>query len=79
MMTLFFEIAGWVGAFILVTAYFLSSLKNDKISSQQGAQLNLAASVFLLVNAIYYVSYPFILVNAFWAIISIIKLIRVRK
>jgi len=78
-MKLYFEIAGWIGAFILVSAYFLSSFRDKKISTRQIAILNLIASLFLLINAIYFVSYPFIIVNSFWAIISIIKMIQSLK
>ncbi len=78
-MNLYFEICGWVGAAILLAAYFLSTFKSEKISKTQYVWLNLIASLFLAINAIYYVSYPFILVNSFWAIISVIKLLQVRK
>ncbi len=73
-MKLYFEIAGWIGAFILVSAYFLSSFRDKKISTRQIAILNLIASLFLLINAIYFVSYPFIIVNSFWALVCLLTL-----
>ena len=75
-MNIVFELFGWAGAGLLLFAYYLSIHKEKEKSPYRLPIINLIGSLLLLGNAIYFKMYPFVLINAFWAIISAKELIR---
>jgi hypothetical protein len=77
-MNIIFELFGWVGAGLLLFAYYLSINKEKEKSPYRLPIINLIGSLLLMGNAIYFSVYPFVLINTFWAILSMKELIRLR-
>ena len=75
--SLLFDVLGWMGAFLLLLAYALVSFK--KIAPDCGTYqwMNVAASVLLLVNTIFYGAYPSSFVNAAWAVIAFVAIVSI--
>lgn len=73
------DITGWIGSFLLITAYYQNS--RNKISAQSFLYqfLNVVGSIFLIVNTIYYGAYPSSAVNIVWVCIGFIYMIKNRK
>ena len=61
---------GWVGAFGLLAAYFLSLANRMSNESYIYLIINGMCSVFLIVNAAHLGAYPFVLINTLWALTS---------
>lgn len=78
-MTLMFELFGWIGAFLLLFAYYLSIKNKDNQGGYKLPIINLLGSLLLMANAIYFKVYPFVLVNTFWAILSLRELLKLSK
>ncbi len=71
-----FELFGWIGAGLLLFAYYLSINKEKEKSAYRLPIINLIGSLLLMANAIYFTVYPFVLVNSFWAVLSLRELIK---
>ena len=67
---------GWVGAGLLLWAFFYLTIY--KKSGDDGYYLlgNLLGSLGLLANAWYNNALPFVLVNTFWVVITIISMVK---
>ena len=59
-------IAGWIGAVMIILAYFLLILKRRRSASKVYHPLNLTGSIGVLANAAYYSAYPSATINAVW-------------
>ena len=70
---------GWVGAFGLLSAYFLISTKRLSPDSAKYQWLNLVSAIMLAINAYYIGSIPFIIINVFWAIVAAVSLAKAGK
>ncbi len=71
------DIAGWIGAALLLGAYALVStrkLDGDSVSYQL---LNLLGSALLIINSFYYGAYPSVGVNVVWIGIAVFSITRV--
>jgi len=75
-MSIVLEAFGWIGAFGLLTAFYLNSTKKLTIDSPIYQWLNLVCAIMLAINAYYISSIPFFIINAFWAIVAILSLSR---
>lgn len=78
-MDYFIEIIGWVGAVLIVGAYFLNI--NGKLSSASKPYIisNLAGGVFFTVNTLVHGAYPSMIVNIIWVFIAIAALLKKDK
>jgi len=65
---------GWVGAIILLTAYTLNILQKLETDSSYFLSINLVGGSLLTINAYITESYPFLVVNLFWVLVSIYQL-----
>lgn len=73
------ELIGWVGAGLLLSAFFYLTIfkkKGDNLFYLLG---NLFGSIGLLINAWYGDAFPFVLVNSFWVVITVISLVKKGK
>jgi hypothetical protein len=70
----FVDIAGWIGAAVLLVAYGLVSTRRVAGDSTAYQLPNMIGSVFLMVNTIHYGAYPSALVNLVWLGIAIYAL-----
>jgi uncharacterized membrane protein YedE/YeeE len=67
---------GWIGAAALLSAYWLVSTRKVTGDSTAYQTLNLAGSVLVLLNSLYYGAYPSVGVNAVWVAIGLFALAR---
>ena len=74
-----FDVLGWAGAFLLLLAYALVSFRKLEADSSAYQWLNIAASVLLLVNTIYYGAYPSSFVNAAWTVIAFTAILSIKR
>lgn len=75
-MSLFINIAGWLGAILILAAYFLISENKLKSSSAFYQILNLTGAILLIINTIYLGAYPSAFVNIIWVGIAAWSLIK---
>ena len=75
-MSIFFELIGWAGAGLLLTAYYLQNIR--RAQSPYPRWFNLFGSLFLLASALYTRTYPFVVLNFAWMVIAI-RVIVIRK
>ncbi len=69
------EIIGWIGSVLLLMGFCINIFKNISTNSLLYLLLNFVGSLFLTINAYINKAYPFILVNTFWMIFSLFKII----
>lgn len=72
------DLAGWLGAGLLLLAYGLVSFQKLRADSIHYQLLNAAGSCGLIVNTAYYRAYPSAFVNVIWIIIAIVASYRMR-
>lgn len=70
------DIMGWGGAIILLVAYTLNILQKLDNDSNYFLTINLLGAFLLTINAYSTGSYPFLVVNLFWVLVSIYQLCR---
>ncbi|MDX2196943.1 MAG: hypothetical protein NW207_11035 [Cytophagales bacterium] len=70
------DILGWIGASLVIAAYFLVS--NNRVSSSGSTyqMLNLTGGILLIINTFYLKSYPSMAINIIWVVIAVAALIR---
>ncbi len=79
METLIFDAIGWIGAFLLLSAYAMVSFKKLEADSLVYQGLNVAASVLLAINTIYHGAFPSSFVNIVWTIIAVFAILTVTR
>jgi len=75
-MKLLIDIIGWIGSVEVIAAYALNSYQKIKSDSFWFQFLNLTGAVFLIINTLYYHSYPSTFINVVWVIIAAVALIK---
>lgn len=75
-MEIFFQACGWIGAAGLLVAFYLNSTGKITASDKSYQITNLASAILLTLNAYYLGSYPFIIINVFWAAVALFSLIK---
>ncbi|HQY10735.1 MAG: hypothetical protein KTQ13_07405 [Ferruginibacter sp.] len=75
-MNYFVEIIGWIGAVLIVGAYFLNI--NGRLKSSSGVYIlsNLFGGIFFTVNTLVHQAYPSMIVNIIWVFIAIAALFK---
>ena len=77
-MQLIIDLAGWVGAGILLLAYGCVSFDKLRAESFRYQFLNAVGSCLLIVNTVYYRAYPSAFVNVVWIVIAFVASVRAR-
>jgi hypothetical protein len=77
MEVLIFDSLGWIGAFLLLSAYALVSFKRLAADSLAYQAMNVAASILLAINTLYHRAYPSSFVNIVWTLIAIFAILTV--
>lgn len=67
---------GWLGAGLLLSAFFYLTIFNKQGTNTLYLAGNLLGSIGLLINAWYFEAFPFVLVNAFWVVITLFSLLK---
>lgn len=75
-MDLLLQICGWLGAVGLLTAFYLNSTNKINANSKNYQLINFFSALLLTINAFYINSYPFIIINIFWASVALFSLYR---
>ncbi|MCG9910458.1 MAG: hypothetical protein MH137_04075 [Flavobacteriales bacterium] len=79
MSELFIDVIGWIGGAMVVLAYFLISSGKTTAKSVFFQFLNLAGSVFLIINTYAKEAYPSAVVNVIWVGIALYGFFRIWK
>lgn len=79
MTDLIVDLLGWTGSIMLVTAYWLNSKNRINAQTLLYQILNIAGSLFLMINTIYYGAYPSSSVNIVWLLIGLIHITAILK
>ncbi len=77
--TLFIDLAGWLGAALLLLAYALVSNRALAGDSVRFQLLNLSGGLLLAANSAYHGALPSVAVNAVWIVIGLHALLRARR
>lgn len=72
MLPIFVEIIGWLGAFLVLSAYVLLSINKISSNSSMFQILNLLGAIFLIINTYFLEAYPSMFVNVVWVGIAIL-------
>ncbi|MBZ5522603.1 MAG: hypothetical protein LAP21_10230 [Acidobacteriia bacterium] len=70
------ELAGWLGAALLLLAYAMVSFRKLRPDSVAYQLMNFIGSCLLVVNTVYLHAYPSAMVNIVWIFIAIVAYIR---
>lgn len=73
------DIIGWVGAALILLAYFQISKGQVQGNSAYYQWLNVVGSAFLIINTLYYGALPSTAVNVVWISIAIYMLIKISR
>jgi len=73
------EIVGWIGTFLLLTAYVLVSFKKLEGDSIKYQMINVVAGLCLVTNTLYHGAYPPSFLNAVWSIIAVVAIVTIGK
>lgn len=75
-MNYFVEIIGWIGAVLIVGAYFLNI--NGRLNSSSPVYIisNLFGGVFFTINTLVHHAYPSMIVNVIWVFIAVGALLK---
>ncbi len=78
-MNYFIEIIGWIGAVLIVGAYYLNI--NNKIDSTSALYIlsNLFGAIFFTINTLVHQAYPSMIVNIIWVFIAVAALLKKRQ
>ena len=75
-MEIFAQVVGWIGAFLVVLAYFLISYKKVQGDSRIYQLMNLIGAIGVGVNASYQEAWPSFAIQIVWGIIAIVALVK---
>jgi hypothetical protein len=73
------DVAGWIGAVLLLLAYALVSSRKLAGDSVRFQLLNLSGGLLLAANSAYHGALPSVAVNAIWIVIGLVALLRARR
>ena len=76
---MFYEIAGWIGALLLLTG-FIWALRKPNVSRKNGyLALNIFGSLGIIINTYNAGAYPAVFFNVVWASAALVMLIKQTK
>ena len=78
-MELYFQIAGWVGTLLIITAYFLTTRQYVVIKGKTDEWMNLFGAVGVGINVFHQHAWPAVALQAMWFIIAIASLVKAPK
>jgi hypothetical protein len=79
MTKLWIDICGWIGSIVILAAYFGISTGRLKSAAVSYQLLNVAGSVLLIINTVFYGAYPSSFVNIVWAGIGVMAMLHKQK
>ena len=73
------EIIGWIGAVLIVGAYFLNINGKLKSSSLVYIVSNLVGGIFFTINTFVHSAYPSMIVNIIWVVIAVAAIVKLNQ
>ena len=73
------EIIGWIGAVLIIGAYYLNINGKIKSSSAWYIVSNLVGGIFFTINTFVHQAYPSMIVNIIWIFIAVEALAKKKK
>jgi DNA integrity scanning protein DisA with diadenylate cyclase activity len=73
------EIIGWIGAILIIGAYYMNINGKLKSSSALYIMSNLLGGIFFTINTLVHQAYPSMIVNIIWVIIAVAALFKKEK
>lgn len=70
------NVCGWIGAIMVLSAYFLVSTRRVSGDSVFFQLLNLIGSALIIVNSFHFGAFPSVVVNGVWILIAVYALVR---
>jgi len=67
---LLIELVGWVGAFLILAAYFLDSNKKISPTSYQFQFMNFFGAIGIIINSFYHHAIPGVVLNVLWLMVA---------
>lgn len=77
--TVFIDVLGWIGALLVIIAYFMVSTRRVAGDALSYQLLNLSGGLLLIANTAFYGAYPSSVVNLVWVGIAVYALVTGRK
>jgi hypothetical protein len=74
-----YDVIGWIGAILILLAYFLVSTKKLSPTAKGFQLLNLFGAIGIVVNSLHYRAFPSAGLNAAWTLIAIYGLVKFFK
>lgn len=74
---MFSEIVGWIGAFLVIAAYFLVSTKKLSPTSTTYQLMNLLGALGVGVNVLVQKAYPSLAIQIVWGLIALFALYKI--
>ncbi len=78
-MNLVYDILGWLGSILILSAYGLNSYQKIKSDSLIYYMLNLIGGMCMIIYSIYKEAFPNMFINVVWVIVAIPAVIGVLK
>ncbi len=73
------QVIGWVGTVLIITAYFLVSLKRIDVSSKLYQLMNLFGALGVGINVFIQQAWPALTLQVIWGVIAVFSLAKMRK
>jgi hypothetical protein len=70
------EVVGWLGAVLMLSAYFLLTVGKMKAHSRLYQGLNVLAGAGVIINSAWNGAYPSVFINLVWIVIGMLGLLR---
>ncbi len=74
-----FELFGWIGAILVLLAYYLVSTEKTSSRSLSFQALNIGGAIFLVIYTYYCKAYASMSVNLIWILIGLLSVSKVKK
>jgi DNA integrity scanning protein DisA with diadenylate cyclase activity len=68
------EALGWIGAILIVGAYYLNIVGKIKSNSISYILCNLIGGIFFIVHTLVHKAYPSMVINIVWVVIALVAL-----
>ena len=75
-MEIFVQASGWIGALLILIAYFLVSCRKVDASSREYQLMNLLGAIGVGINVFYQRAWPALALEVVWAAIAVFVLLK---
>lgn len=75
-MEIFIEVFGWIGAALLLLAFYLNSRDIYSATSKESLGINIVGAIGLLLNGFYHGALPSVALNGIWIVVGVSAFIK---